>query len=537
MIGNKSFDIRTNKGGEVSLKEGGRHEFVAALDFASMYPYVSESFNIDSSAIVPNEFIEQYKKSLNGEKVEVVRDLIGPNGRGRITFKSGEIIEELFAEFKNNVDKIQQEINIWNDTLERFVNSNFKDHDLYLSLNNERMRLSMIYPKAFSGFTYPKSIKVIPRENKPRIEDEVLLFPNIHDRVKEAAKEYNETSLHKRKYNILIMLQNIIDKERWEAVIEEFQKLRKDRMILYGDNSKNLKATIEKHILLEESPGEIQEIFKRCQHRRMNSKEGRKETSSLLNLEREVLKSRFTLLKYMCLKPIVLKSSEPSEAILEATTQRASEGFPQAQPFKIEISETERIPVWTKQSKRGEDRQILPSEHWALKEIYNHFLRAARNNVKKQLKQATTYVEKVRLNALQNAIKVLMNSEYGASGASFFPFFNPVIPSMTTASARASIHFLTTLLEQPVLYVDEKFLEDNKKLVEDLQKVGIIKNIQTVSEESRDNDFESAIVKRFSEIGIKVLKIEQPQYFNCLDRCRKDNRHRNTSFKGHLSRY
>lgn len=43
MIGNKSFDIRTNKGGEVSLKEGGRHEFVAALDFASMYPYVAES--------------------------------------------------------------------------------------------------------------------------------------------------------------------------------------------------------------------------------------------------------------------------------------------------------------------------------------------------------------------------------------------------------------------------------------------------------------------------------------------------------------
>lgn len=521
MIGNKSFDIRTNKGGEVSLKEGGRHEFVAALDFASMYPYVAESFNIDSSAIVPNELIEQYKKCLNGEKFEIIRDLIGPNGRGRITLKSGEIIEELFAEFKNNVDKIQNEMFIWNNTLERYISSNFKDIDLYLTLNNLRMRLATIYPKAFSGFTYPKSIKVISREDKPRIEDDVLLFPDIHDRVKEVAKEYNETSLHKRKYNILIMLQNITDKERWEVVIEEFQRLREQGMFLYGDNMKNLKTTIERHMFLEEPIAAIRGSFDRCQRKRMASKERSKDSNSMLRLEQEVLASRFTLLKYMCLKPVILKSDEQPEG----TTQRGSKGTILSNPLKIEISETERIPVWTKQSKRGENRQILPSEHWALKEIYNHFLRAARNEVKKQLKQATSYVEKVRLNALQNAIKVLMNSEYGASGASFFPFFNPVIPSMTTASARASIHFLTTLLEQPVLYVDEKFLMDNERLIDDLQTVGIIKNIQLVSEEERDRDFESAIVKRFSSIGIKVLKIEQPQYFNCLDRSRNDNYH------------
>ena len=520
MIGNKSFDIRTNKGGEVSLKEGGRHEFVAALDFASMYPYVAESFNIDSSAIVPNEIIEQYKKCLNGEKFEIIRDLIGPNGRGRITLKSGEIIEELFAEFKNNVDKIQNEMFIWNNTLERYISSNFKDIDLYLSLNNIRMRLATIYPKAFSGFTYPKSIKVVSREDKPRIEDDVLLFPDIHDRVKEVAKEYNETSLQKRKYNILIMLQNIIDKERWEVVIEEFQRLREQGMFLYGDNMKNLKTTIERHMFLEEPIAAIRGSFDKCQRRRMASKERFKDSNTILRLEQEVLASRFTLFKYMCLRPIVLKSEETIQGGSEGTTHTIL-----SNPLKIEISETERIPVWTKQSKRGEDRQILPSEHWALKEIYNHFLRAARNEVKKQLKQATSYVEKVRLNALQNAIKVLMNSEYGASGASFFPFFNPVIPSMTTASARASIHFLTTLLEQSVLYVDEKFLKDNEKLIDDLQTVGIIKSIQIVSKEQRDRDFESAIVKRFSSIGINVLKIEQPQYFNCLDRCRNDNRH------------
>ena len=61
MLGNKTFDLRTNKGGEVSLKEGGKHEFVVALDFASMYPYVAESFNIDSSAIIPIEMIEHLK--------------------------------------------------------------------------------------------------------------------------------------------------------------------------------------------------------------------------------------------------------------------------------------------------------------------------------------------------------------------------------------------------------------------------------------------------------------------------------------------
>lgn len=537
MIGNKSFDIRTNKGGEVSLKEGGRHEFVAALDFASMYPYVAESFNIDSSAIVPNELIEQYKNCLKGEKVEIVKDLIGPNGRGRITLESGEIIEELFAEFKNNIDKIQNEMRIWNNCLELLIDSDFKDSDHYLSLNHQRMKLATIYPKAFSGFTYPKSITVVSRDDKPRIEDEVLLFPNIHDRVREVVKEYNETTLHKRKYNILIMLQNIIDKERWEVVIEEFQRLRKEGMIICGENSRNLKHAIEKHMLLEEPIAAIRETFDKCQRRRMNSKERAKDSNTMLRLEQEVLAVRFTLLKYMCLKPVALKSEELYDGSIHIAPFRDFERDDRSEssrtlidrmlsnPFKVEISETERIPVWSKQSKRGEDRQILPSEHWALKEIYNHFLRAARNDVKKQLKQATTYVEKVRLNALQNAIKVLMNSEYGASGASFFPFFNPVIPSITTASARASIHFLTTLLEQPVLYVDERFLEDNEKLIEDLQQVGIIKNIQLVYEEERDKDFESEIVKRFSDIGIKVLKIEQPQYFNCLDRCRNDNYH------------
>ena len=585
MLGNKTFDIRTNKGGEVSLKEGGRHEFVVALDFASMYPYVAESFNIDSSAIVPIELIEEFKKCKNNEKIETIYDLINPSGRGRITLKTGEIIEELFTEFKNNKDEIIKEISIWNSIVDEFLSNSLNqplekslneplkadinqtsqvqltnqlndalneslkyeqtkeqirvDVQTYIKLCKHREILKYLYPKYFECLGLPIKIEIISKNEKAYIKDKVLYFPNIHRKVKDVANVFNTTNIVKRKWNMILMLQAIEDNIYWDSIISFF-RLNAGKTC-YKKDIDNLKNKISEFLINRASITELNEYLDKIKLR----KDKDEFSMSVLKMEQTILSLRFKLNRYLVIEKIDIKESD--------------------------ILPSERIPIWTKQSHRGLDRQILPNEHHALKEIYNHFLRAARNNVKKELKLATSYVEKLRLNSFQNAIKVLMNSEYGASGASFFPFFNPVIPSITTASARASIHFLTRLLEQPLIWIDIQFLKDNEKLIKQLLDVGIIRKISKVNtndffnsesaskaltndslkditlkdinskyiskaltnEISKDDstidilkDIKSTtkkdVLDRFNKLNIKIQSFEKPQYFNCLDRCRNE---------------
>ena len=530
MLGNKTFDIRTNKGGEVSLKEGGIHEFVAALDFASMYPYVSESFNIDSSAIVPIEIIEELKKMKNNEKIEIIYDLINPSGRGRITLSSGEVIEELFAEFKNDKDSIIDNVKIFNCLVDEYNEEHDIDHktELIIKINNQRQILKYLYPKQFDKLCLPEKIELIDKNEEAHVNNNILYFPNIHKRLNEIINTFNETNIIKRRWNMIIMLQNLLDREYYEYIIEFINNnLNKT---CYKKDVENIKENISKIIIKRDS---IYKLIDYCNNIKLKD---RKDNDSLNinNIEQEILSLRFNLIRFLSINKIELNEND--------------------------ILPSERISVWTKQSKRGSDRQILSSEHHALKEIYNHFLRAARNNVKKELKSATSYVERLRLNSYQNAIKVLMNSEYGASGASFFPFFNPVIPSMTTASARASIHFLTRLLEQCLIWLDEKFLKDNEKLIKELIDIGIIRHISKVSvnkffknydeqslkkdsheqslkkdslEQSLKKDshedfaeeqsLKNEILNRFNKLNINIQSFEKPQYFNCLDRAKNDN--------------
>lgn len=120
--------------------------------------------------------------------------------------------------------------------------------------------------------------------------------------------------------------------------------------------------------------------------------------------------------------------------------------------------------IYFVQSPKGSDG--LPSIHYSLKEKLLSDFRYQRSKVKKDMADAERNGDKVsavRFNAKQNAIKVVCNSEYGASNNNFFAHYDPDVAAAVTFAARALIAFLTTNLETPKLYVDEKFINDNRK--------------------------------------------------------------------------
>lgn len=450
MIGNKSFDIRTNRGGEVSLKEGGRHEFVAALDFASMYPYVSESFNIDSSAIVPIELIEEFKKN-NQCTSKMIHDVIGY--RERLILSNGMVVEQLYGEFKNDVNSINREINNWNTAIDTGAD--------IIALNQYRFKLANLCPNLFETLGLPERIEVHDVSDS-MLNDNVLI---VTSKYSEIASRYNNTSIPKRKWNALFSIDSIEAEHVYASIYNTFKSKPIERLfngqINYKRTLNNLRKRAVRAIISRDSS-----IFTvNCTDCIVPGTDIR--MAGKLKIELLRLKGQVT--KYIC-------------------------------PVKITESpaETSRISVYTLQSERDNNRQIKADSHWALKEIYNHFFRKARNDVKRELKSATSYVEKLRLNSLQNAIKVLMNSEYGASGASFFPFYNPVIPSMTTYAARSNIHFLTRLLEQEYIWIDEQFFEDNFETIDKLISCNLISNVEFADE------LQTTIPKA---------------YYNCLARC------------------
>ena len=124
------------------------------------------------------------------------------------------------------------------------------------------------------------------------------------------------------------------------------------------------------------------------------------------------------------------------------------------------------------QSPKGKDG--LPSVHYSLKEKMLSDFRAKRSKVKKMMFKAAEEGDKVgeiRFNAKQLAIKVVSNSEYGASGKSCFAHYDPDVAAVTTYASRQHIKFLTSSIEASTLYVDEKFLKDNAKQIELLNNI------------------------------------------------------------------
>ena len=124
------------------------------------------------------------------------------------------------------------------------------------------------------------------------------------------------------------------------------------------------------------------------------------------------------------------------------------------------------------QSPKGRDG--LPAVHYSLKEKILSDLRALRKSVKKLMFNAAQdgdSVSETRYDAKQKAIKVVCNSEYGASNNEYFAHYDPDIASAVTRGARRLIAFLSENLEHDTLYVDRKFLDDNKSDIANLAEI------------------------------------------------------------------
>lgn len=127
------------------------------------------------------------------------------------------------------------------------------------------------------------------------------------------------------------------------------------------------------------------------------------------------------------------------------------------------------------QSPKGKDG--LPSIHYSLKEKMLSDFRATRSRVKKEMEHAAEIGDKVgevRFNAKQLAIKVVCNSEYGASNNEYFAHYDPDVAAAVTYASRQLIKFLTNNIEASALYVDQKFLDENKKQIDALKEIGCI---------------------------------------------------------------
>lgn len=139
------------------------------------------------------------------------------------------------------------------------------------------------------------------------------------------------------------------------------------------------------------------------------------------------------------------------------------------------IPDTVIKKVYFVQSPKGKNG--LPSIHYSLKEKLLSDLRALRSIVKKMMAEACErgdHVSEVRFNAMQLAIKVVMNSEYGVSGNKVLANFDPEVAGAMTYASRCHIAFLTSSIESSELYVDKKFLEDNAKQIETLRVINCL---------------------------------------------------------------
>lgn len=127
------------------------------------------------------------------------------------------------------------------------------------------------------------------------------------------------------------------------------------------------------------------------------------------------------------------------------------------------------------QSPKGKDG--LPAIHYSLKEKMLSDFRATRSRVKKEMEHAAEIGDKigeVRFNAKQLAIKVVCNSEYGASNNEYFAHYDPDVAAAVTYASRQLIKFLTDNIEASALYVDQKFLDENEKQIDALKEIGCI---------------------------------------------------------------
>lgn len=151
--------------------------------------------------------------------------------------------------------------------------------------------------------------------------------------------------------------------------------------------------------------------------------------------------------------------------------------YPEAPSIDVKnIPDTILKKIYIVQSPKGYDG--LPSVHYSVNEIALSHLRALRKKVKKDMfnaAQAGDSVSETRYNAKQLAIKVVCNSEYGASNNEYFAHYDPDIASCVTRGARRLIGFLTENLEHDELFVDDKFIKSNQTDIDNLSKIQALK--------------------------------------------------------------
>ena len=154
------------------------------------------------------------------------------------------------------------------------------------------------------------------------------------------------------------------------------------------------------------------------------------------------------------------------------------------------IKDTEIKYLYTVQSPRDDNNKVVT--HYSLKEIMLSDLRSLRSKVKKQMSEATNSLDKNRYNAKQNAIKIMCNSEYGASNSSYFPYYDPLIGGATTAASRCLINFLTNIIQTNKLYVNEKFINTNKQYIDKLQSYCVLEYYKIDHVETNDKRISSS---------------------------------------------
>ena len=145
------------------------------------------------------------------------------------------------------------------------------------------------------------------------------------------------------------------------------------------------------------------------------------------------------------------------------------------------LSDTETRYLFTVQSPRDPSTNKV-TEHYSLKEIMLSDLRSLRGKVKKQMEEATNSIDKSRFNSKQLAIKVMCNSEYGASNSSYFPYYDTLIGGATTAASRCLINFLTNVIQTDALFVDQRFIDKNIDGMNMLKEYGVLSWKQIVPE-------------------------------------------------------
>lgn len=141
---------------------------------------------------------------------------------------------------------------------------------------------------------------------------------------------------------------------------------------------------------------------------------------------------------------------------------------------KDELPKTVHRKVYFAQSPR---KNNSVAEYYSVEQHMLIDLRAQRSRVKKDLAHAQAEhndLEAVRFNAKQLAIKVVCNTQYGASNNAFFAKYDPEVSGCVTHTSRQTIAFLSACLETDKLFIDDEFIENNKTELEALKSIGAL---------------------------------------------------------------